>query len=177
VRFSETGVAGAYLIEIERKGDDRGYFARSWCRSELEARGLSARIEQINVGFNRLRGTLRGMHFQVAPHAETKIVRCTRGSVFDVVVDLRPDSPTFRRWTGVELTADNGRMLYIPEGCAHGYQTLEDASEICYLTSKPYAPDAARGVRHDDPAFGVLWPLPVTSISQADRSWPDFGTA
>lgn len=176
MRFTETGVAGAFLIEIERKTDDRGFFARSWCRSELEAKGLCARVEQMNVGFNRLRGTLRGMHFQAAPHAETKVVRCTRGSVFDVVVDLRPDSPTFRRWAGFELSADNGRMLYVPEGCAHGYQTLEDASEICYLTSRPYAPESARGVRHDDPAFGIRWPLPVSRISQADRGWPDFAT-
>jgi dTDP-4-dehydrorhamnose 3,5-epimerase len=132
-------------------------------------------VSQINTAFSRRAGTLRGMHYQLAPHAENKFVRCTRGALYDVALDLRPESPTFKAWFGVELTAEDGRMLWIPEGCAHGYQTLSDATELLYLTSRAYEPAQARGVRYDDPAFGVAWPLEVRVISDADRGWPDFG--
>jgi dTDP-4-dehydrorhamnose 3,5-epimerase len=142
-----------------------------WCDQEFRANGLLADIAQINTGYSPRRGTLRGMHYQLAPYREVKVVRCLRGSVFDVVVDLRPESPTHRRWMGVELTAENGRMLYIPEGCAHGYLTLDDSTELMYLTSQPYAADAATGVRFDDPAFGIEWPAEAQLISQADRDW------
>ncbi len=170
----ETELAGAYVLEVERRDDERGFFARVWCAAELGAAGLDARVSQINVGFNHRRGTLRGLHFQRAPHAEVKIVRCTAGAVYDVIVDLRPESPTHRRWIGVELTDENHRQLYVPAGFAHGYQTLTDSAEISYLTSVPYAPESATGVRFDDPAFGIGWPEPVTVISDADRSWPDY---
>jgi len=172
--FSETKLPGAYLIEPERLEDHRGFFARVWCQREFEQHGLTSRAVQLNVGFTILKGGIRGLHFQVAPRQEVKVVRCTRGSLFDVIVDLRPDSPTYRRWVGVELSAENHRMLYVPEGCATGYQTLDDATELCYLTSEFYALECARGVRYDDPAFGIEWPLAVTSISKADRSWPDY---
>jgi len=174
VIVEETELAGAYVLEVERREDDRGFFARVWCADELAAAGLDPRISQINVGFNLRRGTLRGLHFQRAPHAEVKLVRCTAGAVYDVIVDLRPESPTHRRWVGVELTAENHRQLYVPAGFAHGYQTLTDSAEISYLTSVPYAPESATGVRFDDPAFGIGWPEPVTVISDADRAWPDY---
>lgn len=174
MEFIETPVMGAWLIDLKRISDDRGFFARSWCRRELEAHGLETDLAQINVGFSVTKGTLRGMHYQRAPEAEVKIVRCTMGAVYDVVVDLRPDSPTHKRWAAYELTEDNRRQLYIPEGCAHGYQTLVDGAEITYLTSRFYAPDCATGVRFDDPAFGIEWPLPVSSISDADRGWLDY---
>ncbi len=172
--FAETALRGVYRIEPERREDERGFFARVWCRREFEERGLRPAIAQINVAFSPKRGTLRGLHFQLAPRQEVKVVRCTRGALLDVVVDLRTDSPTYRRWVGVELTAENGCMVYVPEGCAHGYQTLADDTELCYQTSEPYAPELARGIRYDDAAFGIAWPLPVTSISEADRSWPDY---
>ncbi len=174
MRFIETKVSGVFVIEMELREDNRGFFARSWCSKEFEARGLLSRIAQINAGFTARRAGLRGLHFQVAPHAESKTVRCTRGSIFDVAVDLRPDSPTHKQWVGFELTAENHRMVYIPEGCAHGYQTLVHDSEVEYLTSQFYAPDSARGVRFDDPAFGINWPLPVGLISEADKSWPGY---
>jgi len=174
MNFTETNIRGVYLIEIKRIGDDRGFFGRSWCTEELAGQGLDNRIAQVNVGFSTKAGTLRGMHFQKAPHAEVKLVRCTMGAVYDVALDLRPESPTFRKWYGVELNADNRLSLYIPEGCAHGYMTLAPDSEICYFTSAPYASDHAAGVRYDDPAFGIEWPQPVAVISDADRSWPDF---
>jgi dTDP-4-dehydrorhamnose 3,5-epimerase len=174
VIVEETALAGAFVLDVDGREDERGFFARVWCADELAAAGLDARISQINVGFNLRRGTLRGLHFQRAPHAEVKVVRCTAGRVYDVIVDLRPESPTHRRWVGVELTADNHRQLYVPAGFAHGYQTLTDAAEISYLTSVPYAPESATGVRFDDPAFGISWPEPVTVISDADRNWPDY---
>ncbi len=177
MKFKETQLPGGFVLEIERRGDDRGYFARAWCQTELAAYGLDPTAVQANVGFSQRRGTLRGMHFQRAPHAEVKIVRCTRGAVFDVMIDLRPNSPAEGQWVGVELTAENGKLLYIPEGFAHGYQTLTDEAEIHYMTSKAYAPDAAAGVRYNDPAFNIAWPLEVASISDADRSWPDYGTS
>jgi dTDP-4-dehydrorhamnose 3,5-epimerase len=172
--FTATALPGAFVIEPERREDHRGFFARVWCRHELEEHGLTSRVAQVNVGFTLQRGGLRGLHFQLPPKQEVKLVRCTMGALYDVVVDLRPDSPTRRRWIGVELTAPSRRMLYVPAGCAHGYQTLTDNTEMYYQTSEGYAPELARGVRYDDPAFGIAWPLPVTSISDADRSWPDF---
>ncbi len=175
MKFKAIDIDGVYLIEGDRHKDDRGFFGRSWCTREFEEHGLDNRIAQVNVGFSPQAGTLRGMHFQRSPHAEAKVVRCTMGAVYDVVVDLREGSPTLRKWYGVELNAENRCSLYIPEGCAHGYQTMVDDSEIYYFTSRPYAPDHATGVRFDDPAFGIKWPLPVGAISDADRSWPDFG--
>jgi dTDP-4-dehydrorhamnose 3,5-epimerase len=176
MRFTETRVQGAWVLEPEPIVDERGFFGRLWCAREIQAHGLNSTIRQTNIGFSQRRGTLRGLHLQRAPHAEVKLVRCTRGAVFDVVVDLRPDSPTFCHWHGVELTPDNRRALYVPEGCATGYLTLTDVAEIYYHTSAFYAPDTASGVRFDDPAFGIDWPAPVTVISPADRSWPDFST-
>jgi dTDP-4-dehydrorhamnose 3,5-epimerase len=174
VIFEEMRVAGAFLIKPERRSDDRGHFARLWCQKELSDRGLVARIEQINSGFSPASGTLRGMHYQEPPHSEVKIASCTRGAVFDVVVDLRRNSPSYRHWAGARLDAETGAMLYVPEGCAHGYLTLEDNSELVYLTSATYAPGSARGVRHDDPSFGIDWPSAVKVISTADKNWPDY---
>lgn len=172
--FEEVGVKGAFIIEPERRRDERGFFARLFCERELAERGLKGVICQVNTGFSPRAGTLRGLHYQVPPHAEVKIVRCVRGAAYDVVVDLRPDSPTFKRWAGVELTGDSGRLMYAPEGTAHGYLTLSNDTEVMYMTSSPYAPEAARGVRFDDPACKIQWPAKVRVVSQADRSWPDF---
>lgn len=172
--FTETGLPGAYVVGIKRIEDDRGFFARGWCRQEFEAAGLNPDLVQINLARSLKQGTLRGLHYQEAPHAEAKLARCTKGAIFDVLVDLRPDSPTFKRWFGLELTADNHQMLYVPEGFAHGYETLTDDAEMCYHTSRFYAASAARGVRYDDPAFGIAWPLAVSVISDADRRWADF---
>jgi len=172
--FTPTELNGAYLVGLKRIEDVRGFFARAWCRKEFTDHGLNPDLEQINVAFSHRRGTLRGMHFQESPHAEAKLVRCTRGALYDVIIDLRPASPTFRRWLGVELTADNRQMLYVPEGSAHGYQTLADETEMYYQTTEFYVPQAARGVRYNDPAFAVKWPLPVAVISEADQKWPDF---
>jgi dTDP-4-dehydrorhamnose 3,5-epimerase len=170
--FEETTVSGALVVAPQRIQDERGYFGRIWCRRELSERGLNADVVQSNVGFSQRKGTLRGLHFQRDRHAEVKIVRCTRGAVFDVVVDLRPGSPSYRRWYGVELTPENGKMIYVPEGCAQGYLTLTDDSEIYYHTTAFYAPEFASGVRYDDPAFGIVWPLPVSVISPQDQRWP-----
>ncbi len=175
--FTETPIPAAYVLELERRADERGFFARAWCEQEFAAHGLSARVAQINVCFSPKRGTLRGIHYQLPPWREAKTVRCTRGAIYDVVVDLRPDSPAYRQWFGIELAAGNHYMLYVPEGCAHGCQTLMGDTEMYYQTSQPYAADYARGVRYDDPAVGVCWPLPVTTISNADRSWPDYEDA
>lgn len=173
--FEETTVPGAFSIVPEKRGDDRGFFARVWCAREFEEHGLNPRQVQTNISFNRDKGTLRGLHYQLAPHAETKLVRCTRGAIFDVVVDLRPDSPTYRNWFGLRLSAEDHNMLLVPEGCAHGFQTLTDAAEVTYQVSAYYAPDAERGARYDDPAFTIDWPLPVTSISPKDAAWAPFG--
>ncbi len=174
MEFTETILKGAFLVRLKKIEDERGYFARSWCDQEFSQHGLSAPMVQMNVGFSRRRGTIRGMHFQLPPHAEAKFVRCTRGAIFDVIIDLREDSPTFGKWFGQELTPDNGLLLYAPQGFAHGYQTLQDDTEMYYQTSATYAPAAARGVRYDDPAFGIVWPQPVSVISAADRQWPVF---
>lgn len=165
---------GAYLIDMERKEDHRGFFARSWCRKEFEEHGLNPDLAQINLGFSVKKGTLRGMHYQVAPHTEAKVVRCTSGAIYDVIIDLRPDSETHKQWFGVELTSMNRRMVYVPEGYAHGYQTLAGDTEMYYLTSVAYAGNSARGCRYNDPAFGIEWPLPVECLSSADAGWPDY---
>jgi dTDP-4-dehydrorhamnose 3,5-epimerase len=173
MRFLETKVDGAFLIEPEPIADERGLFARTWCREEFEEHGLNPGLAQANVSFNHRKGTLRGMHYQAAPHQEAKLVRCTQGAVFDVALDLRPASPTYLAWFGAELDAGNRAMLYVPEGCAHGFLTLADATEVAYQMSAPYAPAAARGVRWDDPAFAIEWPGEVLVINQRDASYPD----
>jgi dTDP-4-dehydrorhamnose 3,5-epimerase len=172
MRFEETAVPGAFVVTPERVEDDRGFFARTWCRREFAGRGLSPDLSQCGVSWNRRRGTLRGLHYQADPHPEAKLVRCTRGAVFDVAVDLRPGSASFGRWAAAELTADNRRMLYIPEGCAHGFQTLDDDTEVFYQISAAYHTDLARGVRWDDPVLNVAWPLPVGRISERDARLP-----
>lgn len=174
VIFHPTSLAGVYVIEPERHEDERGYFARTWCQQEFAARGLQPRWAQGSVSYNRRRGTLRGLHFQSPPHAETKLVRVTRGAIFDVVLDLRPESPTRGQWQGWELTADNGYLVYVPTGCAHGFQTLADSSEVSYQISEFFHPPSAGGVRWNDPQFGIRWPLPVTVISARDAKYPDY---
>ena len=172
--FTPTPAAGAVVIEPERLEDERGFFARSFCTREFEAHGLNPRVAQCNISFNRKRGTLRGLHFQRPPHAEARLVRCTSGALYDVIVDLRPSSPAFRRYFGVELSARNRAMLYVPEGCAHGFQTLEDDTEVLYQMSHHYVPEAARGVRWNDPVVGIKWPAAEARIiSERDRAWPD----
>jgi dTDP-4-dehydrorhamnose 3,5-epimerase len=173
MRFTPTPLADAWVIDLDRIEDERGYFARTWCAREFNAHSLEDRVVQCSTSFNAAKGTLRGLHYQVAPHAETKLVRCTRGAVFDVIADLRPSSATFLRWFGVELTADNGRMLYIPKGFAHGFQTLAERSEVFYQMDEFYAPTAGRGIRWNDPLLGVRWPLEVTVISEKDRGYRD----
>jgi dTDP-4-dehydrorhamnose 3,5-epimerase len=173
VKFVETPLAGAFVVDLEPIEDERGSFARTFSRDEFEAHGLSTDIAQCSISFNKRRGTLRGMHFQSEPYGECKLVRCIRGSIFDVIIDLRPQSATYRHWFGVDLTPTNGRMLYIPTGLAHGFQTLEDTTEVAYQISEPYRPTHARGVRFDDPAFGIEWPLEVTVISARDREYAD----
>lgn len=175
--FHETSIADVWLIEPERHDDARGFFARTWDPQEFAKRGLEPKVVQCSISFNRRRGTLRGLHYQAAPHEEAKLVRCTAGAIFDVAVDIRPGSSTFRKWVGHELTADNRLALHIPEGCAHGYLTLADATEVAYQISELHTPDAARGVRWDDPAFGITWPAEVVVIDDRDRSYPDFATA
>ena len=172
--FGETEIPGAWLIDIERHADERGFFARTWCRREAAAHGLVADFAQNSVSYNSAAGTLRGLHYQWHPHGEAKVVQCLRGAIFDVIVDLRPDSPSFGRWLGTELTADSHRMLFIPEHVAHGFQTLAADTEVAYMISAFHRPDAARGIRHDDPALGIPWPLPVTHLSAKDKTWPTF---
>jgi dTDP-4-dehydrorhamnose 3,5-epimerase len=174
VIFTETPLAGAFVIEPEPLEDSRGLFARTWCRTEFQERGLETRIAQCSTSLNTTRGTLRGMHYQGSPYGETKIVRCTRGSMYDVIIDLRPDSPTFTRHFGLVLTADNHRMVYVPTGFAHGFQTLEDGTELFYQVSEVYAPEYARGVRWNDPVFGIQWPDADRIIVDRDRDYPDF---
>ena len=175
MRFVETRLPGSYLVELERREDERGSFARTWCRDELAAQGLSTEVSQCSVSRNKKAGTLRGLHFQSAPHEEVKLVRCTRGAIYDVIVDLRAGSKTAGEWIGVELTAEAGNALYVPKGFAHGFQTLVDESEVFYMMSDPYAPEASTGVRWDDPAFGIDWPAAATrTISERDLTWPDY---
>jgi len=172
LRFTETGIAGVWIIDPVFHGDDRGRFFRAWCSQEFREHGIEFLPLQANMGFSALKGTVRGMHYQIEPALEAKLVRCTRGSMFDVALDLRPASSTFGRWFGTELTEDNGRMLFVPEHCGHGYQTLEDRTEMHYLTSQIYTPSACRGARFDDPAFRIHWPLPAVAVSEQDRHWP-----
>jgi dTDP-4-dehydrorhamnose 3,5-epimerase len=172
--FHETKLSGVFEIRLEPQFDERGLFARSWCQKEFEEHGLNPRLVQCNVSFNVKMGTLRGMHYQEAPSAETKLVRCTQGAIYDVALDLRPNSPTFKQWVATVLNGVNRRMLYIPEGCAHGFLTLEDQTEVFYQMSEFYHPEASRGVRWDDPLFHINWPTQIEVISQRDRTYPDF---
>jgi dTDP-4-dehydrorhamnose 3,5-epimerase len=175
MRFLPTSLPGVVVVEPEPRADDRGFFARAWCRDEFAAHGLTANWVQCNVSFNHRGGTLRGMHWQAAPHEEVKLVRCTAGAAYDVILDLRPTSPAFKQWVSVEITAANRRAVYIPAGCAHGYQTLGDATELFYQMSEFYRPEAARGARWDDPAFGIVWPpCDARIIAPRDLSFPDF---
>ena len=169
--FTETALPGAFLLDLERREDDRGWFARGFCQHELADRGLNPVIAQANVAFNRVAGTLRGMHFQFPPRAETKLVRCTRGAIVDIIVDLRPESPTYLQSVSVELNEENGRALYVPERFAHGYQTLVDETETGYQVGEFYAPETEGGLAYDDPRLGLAWPLPVTAISEKDSQW------
>lgn len=172
--FTETELKGAYFVEIEKLKDHRGFFARAWCQNEFKSNGLVSRLLQANVSYNTRKGTLRGMHYQQSPYEETKLVRCTRGAIYDVIIDLRPASPTYMQWIGVELTGENYKMLYVPENFAHGFQTLKDDTEITYQVSQFYTPGSERGIRWDDPAFGITWPIEVQVISDKDKSWPDY---
>ena len=174
MKFLETELSDAYIIDITPFEDDRGLFARTWCKKEFEAHGLNSSIMQANISQNKLRGTLRGLHWQREPYAECKLVRCTRGAILDVIVDLRPGSDTFKSWIGVELTEQNHRTLLVPEGFAHGFQTLEDDSEVFYQVTQFYTPDVERGARYDDPAFAIEWPMDVAAISEKDLSWKPF---
>jgi dTDP-4-dehydrorhamnose 3,5-epimerase len=177
MRFQDTDVMGALTVEVERIEDERGYFGRIWCEREFADAGFSLPWRQANTGFSHRAGTLRGMHFQRAPDSDAKLVRCVRGTIYDVALDLRPESETYKRWTGAELSAQNGTMLLIPEGCAHGYLTLQDESEIIYLTTAFYASESASGVLWNDTAFGIEWPAPPSVISEQDRSWPHWTDA
>jgi len=175
--FTESALSGAFTIEMEHIEDERGFFARSFSEEEFAAHGLPARMRQSNLSFNSRRGTLRGMHYQADPHAEDKLVRCTAGAIYDVIVDLRPRSPTERRWFGTELTARNRRSLFVPKGFAHGFITLCDESEVLYMMSASYAPGFGRGVRWNDPAFGIVWPIEPTVIAGRDAAYPLLGAA
>jgi dTDP-4-dehydrorhamnose 3,5-epimerase len=174
MRFTEAPIAGIWVLELEPSVDDRGWFARTFDAQEFAARGMSSSVPQCNASFTSRRGTIRGMHYQGDPDGESKLVRCVRGAIFDVGVDLRPESSTYCRWFGLELRADGPRMLYLPVGVAHGLQALSDECEVLYMMGHRFVPDAQRGVRWDDPSFAIDWPLPVTSISEKDRSYPDF---
>jgi dTDP-4-dehydrorhamnose 3,5-epimerase len=172
--FKELKLTGAFAIDPERVEDERGFFARTWCQREFEAHHLNPRLVQCSISFNDRKGTLRGMHFQASPRQETKLVRCTRGAIYDVILDLRPPSATFRQFVAVELTSENRRMIYIPEGFAHGFQTLEDNSEVAYQMSEFWAPECSRGVRWNDPAFDIYWPPAERIIAAKDQAYPDF---
>jgi dTDP-4-dehydrorhamnose 3,5-epimerase len=174
MQFHPTKLPGVFEIHIEPHSDDRGFFARSWCQREFEAQGLDPRLVQCNISFNLRRGTLRGMHLQAPPHAEAKLVRCTRGAIYDVVLDMRPASPAYKSWIAVVLTAANRRMVYIPEGCAHGFLTLEDETEVFYQMSEYYDAESARGLRWNDPAFNIVWPDQVQVISRRDAEYASF---
>lgn len=174
MRFRELGLPGAWIVEPEILEDDRGFFARTWCQREFAAQGLDAKLVQCSISYNRRKGTLRGMHYQITPSTEAKLVRCTAGAIYDVALDLRRDSPTFKQWRSAELSASNRRALYIPAGLAHGFLTLCDDTEVFYQMTDFFAPEHARGVRWDDPAFGIHWPGEVVVISERDRTYPDF---
>lgn len=172
--FQPTDLQGAFVLEVNKIEDSRGFFSRVWCEKEFAEHGLTPVVHQANLSYNKKKGTLRGMHYQIAPYREAKTVRCTRGAIYDVIIDLRKDSPTYKRWIGVELSAQNYRMLYVPEQFGHGFITLEDHTEITYQVSEFYTPGAERGIRWNDPAFEIQWPEPVAVISEKDANWPDF---
>lgn len=174
MRFTNTALPGAVIIDVERREDARGYFARTYCAREFEAHGLPTHMVQTNMSLTRQAGTLRGMHYQLAPHAEDKLVRCVRGAIWDAIIDIRPESPTYCAWIGVELSEANGRMLLVPKGFAHGFVTLTDNAEVTYQVSAFYTPESERGLRHDDPAFAIDWPVSVKDSSDKDRSWPAY---
>jgi dTDP-4-dehydrorhamnose 3,5-epimerase len=172
--FTETKLKGAFVIDLEKHEDERGFFARTWCQNEFNTHGLNTRIVQCNISFNKKKGTLRGMHYQIAPFREVKVVRCTAGSLYDVIIDLRPDSRTYRKYFGIELNDKNRRMLYIPEDFAHGFLTLSDDCEVFYQMSEFYSPDHSRGHRWNDPAFAIKWPVKPRLINERDNTYPDF---
>ena len=172
MHFNPTPLNGAYTIDIEKRGDTRGFFARVFCEKEFGEIGLETRFVQINSSLSTAQGTLRGMHYQLPPAAEVKVVRCVRGALYDVIIDLRPDSPTFKQWFGTELSQDNHRMIYVPRGCAHGFLTLSDNAEALYLASAFYTPTAERGLRYDDPSIKIIWPNQPVEVSDKDRTWP-----
>jgi dTDP-4-dehydrorhamnose 3,5-epimerase len=172
--FSKTKLKDAFIIAVQRCEDDRGFFGRTFCQKEFEKIGVNANIAQANVSFNKKKGTLRGMHYQAAPYEEVKLVRCTRGAIYDVIIDIRPDSPTYKQWIGVELREDSYMMMCVPERFAHGFQTLEDNTEVVYQVSQFYTAGSERGIRYNDPAFQIHWPLEVRIISEKDGSWPDY---
>ena len=175
--FKETNLKGAFVIELEKREDERGFFARTWCKKEFEANGLETGLVQANLSLSRKAGTLRGMHYQAAPYEETKLVKCTNGALYDVIIDLRPNSPTYRQWFAVELTENNYKMLYVPKGFAHGFQTLVDNVAVFYLVTQFYSPSAERCVRWNDPQFGINWPdVNIRTISEKDKNWPDYAT-
>jgi dTDP-4-dehydrorhamnose 3,5-epimerase len=174
MRFTETKLKGAFILDLEQREDPRGFFARTFCQKEFEQHGLKPSVAQCNCSYNHKKGTMRGMHYQLPPAAETKLVRCTHGAIYDVIIDLRADSPTYMQWVGVELTAQNRRQLYVPELFAHGYLTLSETSEVAYQVGEFYTPGYERGIRYDDPAFGIKWPVPIEVISDKDATWPAF---
>jgi len=172
--FKETKLKDAFIIDLEKHQDDRGFFARAYCEKEFQNHGIESAVVQANVSYNKYKHTLRGMHFQTEPYGEAKLVRCTRGAIYDVIIDVRKNSPTYKEWIGVELTEDNYRMLYVPEGFAHGFITLQDGTVITYQVSEFYTPGAEKGIRWNDPAFGINWPAEPAIISEKDENWPDF---
>lgn len=173
--FIETKLKGVFVIELEKYSDDRGFFSRAWCQKEFKEQGINSRFVQANIGFSKNSGTIRGIHYQIAPFEEAKLVRCIRGAIFDVVLDLRPELPSFKQWFGVELSDENRKMLYVPEGCAHGYQTLVDNTEVFYQVSQVYSPESERGIRWNDPEFDIEWPIEEDLvISEKDQNWSDF---
>jgi dTDP-4-dehydrorhamnose 3,5-epimerase len=174
MKFQRTRIDGAWLLDLERRGDERGFFARTYCAEEFAAHGMQTAFPQMNTNFSALRGTLRGLHYQKGADAEAKLVRCIAGRAFEMVLDLRPQSPTYKQWQSFTLDPVERRLLYLPPGCAHGFLALEDNTEITYLVSRPYAPGTEGGVRFDDPAFGFEWPMPITTVSDKDRAWPNF---
>lgn len=174
MKFIETKLAGAYVVELKKIGDDRGYFSRAWCKDTLAKQGLNPNIDQINTSYNAEAGTLRGLHYQEAPNAEVKIVQCIRGSIFDAIVDMRPDSATYKQWFGIELTESSAKLLYVPEGFAHGYQATSDHSAILYPASASYAPQSEKGVRWNDPSIGIEWPMKPINLSEKDQNWPNI---
>ncbi len=174
--FTETKLKGAFVIQVNQIKDDRGFFGRSWCKREMEEHGLNGNVVQANTSFSKAKGTIRGLHYQKHPYEETKLMRCTKGAIFDVIIDLRKDSPTFLQWLGVELTETNYKMLYVPENFAHGFVTLSDNAEVTYLVTQFYTPGAEAGIRFDDPLFNIEWPVPVEVVTEKDKSHPNFDT-